>query len=75
MIALPVALVESGNSAARAKSRSARIVAGLVVPLSLSSLEAHVLRGIGTTCVYDGEREKPGLKAGAVEALRRRVGR
>ncbi|KAF4215737.1 hypothetical protein CNMCM6457_005752 [Aspergillus fumigatiaffinis] len=73
MIALPVALVVSGNSAARAKSRSARIVGGLVVPLSLSSLEAHVLRGIGTTCVYDGEREKPGLKAGAVEALRRRV--
>ncbi|KAF4183531.1 hypothetical protein CNMCM8060_003443 [Aspergillus lentulus] len=26
-----------------------------------------------TTCEYDGEREKPGLKAGAVEALRRRV--
>ncbi|KAL3408695.1 hypothetical protein V8F44DRAFT_657234 [Aspergillus fumigatus] len=33
---------------------------------------AHCRR-IGTTCEYDGEREKPGLKAGAVEALRRRV--
>ncbi|KAL2810505.1 fungal-specific transcription factor domain-containing protein [Aspergillus granulosus] len=30
-------------------------------------------RRIGTTCSYDVDREKPGLKAGAVEALRRRV--
>jgi hypothetical protein len=28
----------------------------------------------GTSCSYDADREKPGLKAGAVEALRRRVG-
>ncbi|KAL3461894.1 hypothetical protein BJX64DRAFT_150205 [Aspergillus heterothallicus] len=30
-------------------------------------------RRIGTPCSYDVDREKPGLKAGAVEALRRRV--
>lgn len=29
---------------------------------------------LGTTCNYDGDREKPGIKTGAVEALRRRVG-
>lgn len=28
----------------------------------------------GTQCAYDNDREKPGLKTGAVEALRRRVG-
>ncbi|CEL11121.1 hypothetical protein ASPCAL14227 [Aspergillus calidoustus] len=33
---------------------------------------AHCRR-IGTSCSYDVDREKPGLKAGAVEALRRRV--
>ncbi|KAL2845485.1 fungal-specific transcription factor domain-containing protein [Aspergillus pseudoustus] len=30
-------------------------------------------RRIGSSCSYDVDREKPGLKAGAVEALRRRV--
>ncbi|KAH8692327.1 fungal-specific transcription factor domain-containing protein [Talaromyces proteolyticus] len=30
-------------------------------------------RRVGTTCGYDNDREKPGLKTGAVEALRRRV--
>ncbi|KAF7136840.1 hypothetical protein CNMCM5793_006410 [Aspergillus hiratsukae] len=70
-IALLVALVASGNSAARAKSRSVLIVGGLVASSIL--LRNHLLRDIGSTCVYDGEREKPGLKAGAVEALRRRV--
>lgn len=31
-------------------------------------------RQSGTQCAYDHDREKPGLKTGAVEALRRRVG-
>ncbi|KAL2823527.1 fungal-specific transcription factor domain-containing protein [Aspergillus cavernicola] len=30
-------------------------------------------RRIGTACSYDADREKPGVKTGAVEALRRRV--
>ncbi|KAL4866687.1 hypothetical protein BDV12DRAFT_172487 [Aspergillus spectabilis] len=30
-------------------------------------------RRIGTACAYNDDREKPGLKTGAVEALRRRV--
>ncbi|OBT42713.1 hypothetical protein VE00_07259 [Pseudogymnoascus sp. WSF 3629] len=28
---------------------------------------------LGSVCAYDGDRDKPGLKTGAVEALRRRV--
>lgn len=30
---------------------------------------------LGSVCAYDGDRDKPGLKTGAVEALRRRVGK
>ena len=30
---------------------------------------------LASACTYDGDREKPGLKTGAVEALRRRVGK
>ena len=30
---------------------------------------------LGSACTYDVDREKPGLKTGAVEALRRRVGK
>ncbi|KAL2867382.1 Zn(II)2Cys6 transcription factor [Aspergillus lucknowensis] len=33
---------------------------------------AHCRR-LGTSCSYDADREKPGVKPGAVEALRRRV--
>lgn len=36
-------------------------------------LSIHKLGLLGSSCTYDVDREKPGLKTGAVEALRRRV--
>ncbi|KAJ5610554.1 hypothetical protein N7510_007273, partial [Penicillium lagena] len=60
---LPVEHVASASSGAHATFRNAAIAD----ELGLAELR------LGTTCTYDGDREKPGIKAGAVEALRRRV--